>query len=1267
MPTAPHSGTFGEEPPDSERFEIRGRLGDGSMGIVYDAYDRETGEMVALKTVRATNADSILRFKDEFRALADLHHPNLVHLRELFEDRGRFFFTMEKIEGGDFLSYVRGSSTRQQRLESGGEDDEEIDDEPTVTAVGLDIARLRAALVQLARAVNALHQGGQIHRDVKPSNVRVTRDGRVVLLDFGLSTSTTAEASWSEQDIVGTPFYMAPEQAAAQPVGPAADWYSVGVMLYQALTGSLPFEGGTLQVLLQKQKERPKAPAEIVPGVPPALNTLCMELLATEPADRPSGGEVLRRLEERGGTGPEGARPEGARSDEPVAAGLASRPGSSSVTPPFIGRMDELAALEAAMLRTRAGRPVGAFVCGESGMGKTSLVRRFLQEVTLREPRAVVLYGRCHERESVPYKAMDGVVDALSRFMLRLPAEEAALFLPLEASLLAQVFPVLRRVRLIAQAPRRAQEILDPQELRRRVFSALRELFQRVAARRPVVLVTDDLQWADTDGLALLTAILRPPDAPAVFWLATLRDDVTLSEATRDALRDAESAVGPLRRLTLGALSPEEARELASRLLGRAFAAGAADPAVIADEAGGHPLFIDALVRHAALGGASRSPIRLEDALLARIAELEPPARTLLELAVVYEIPLPLETAARALSLEGRTLTRYVSVLRVAQLVRAAGTRQAPCIEPSHDRLRTVVQAHLDVAALRARHEALALALEGTPHADPEAKAIHWQGAGDETKAARYAIAAADAAALALAFERAVRLYAWALHLQPLPPSEASDVVLRLADALANAGRAREAAALFERAAEGAAPPVALELHRRASEQYLRSGHIDDGVRVIRSILTAVHEEFPESPASALRALALRRLHVRLRGLRFRRRDPQDVPHTALTRIDLFWSMATTLGIVDPMRGMYFQARHLLLALAAGEPSRVVRAMAMEAAYSSSEGSRGAARTARLVAKVEALAHEVGTPSAIAWSLLAKGAATLLEGRFAETLAAVEPAQALLRDRCTGVTWELSTAQWLGLWARAYRGELGSLARTVPVELREAEARGDLYGASCHRTGLANLVWLAAGDVAQARAQADEAVGRWSRKGFHVQHWWDIYARGHIALYEGSDGLQGIEERWEALRQSMLLRVQISRVESAFLRGRAAVQRAANQGGDKRLSAMATKDANLLRREGVGYAACFAASLDAGLACARGDLEHAVERLGAAERSAVEAGMSLHAAAARRGRGVLLGGDEGRELVGNADRVFSLEGVRFPERFAGIYIPGLVLPGRKPR
>ena len=111
-------------------------------------------------------------------------------------------------------------------------------------------------------------------------------------------------------------------------------------------------------------------------------------------------------------------------------------------------------------------------------------------------------------------------------------------------------------------------------------------------------------------------------------------------------------------------------------------------------------------------------------------------------------------------------------------------------------------------------------------------------------------------------------------------------------------------------------------------------------------------------------------------------------------------------------------------------------------------------------------------------------------------------------------------------------------------------------------------------------------------------------------------------ERWEALRQSMLLRVQISRVESAFLRGRAAVQRAANQGGDKRLSAMATKDANLLRREGVGYAACFAASLDAGLACARGDLEHAVERLGAAERSAVEAGMSLHAAAARRGRGV---------------------------------------------
>src|SRR5436190_17495555 len=158
----------------------------------------------------------------------------------------------------------------------------------------LDENRPRAALKQLAEGVNRLHELGKIHRDIKPSNVLVTDEGRVVILDFGLVEDIEPELQ--QTLLAGTPDYMSPEQGAQMGISKASDWYSVGVMLYQALTGRLPFKGRFFEVMMRKQTRDPIQPIEIIRDVPRDLNELCMKLLCRDPAGRPAGREVLRAL-----------------------------------------------------------------------------------------------------------------------------------------------------------------------------------------------------------------------------------------------------------------------------------------------------------------------------------------------------------------------------------------------------------------------------------------------------------------------------------------------------------------------------------------------------------------------------------------------------------------------------------------------------------------------------------------------------------------------------------------------------------------------------------------------------------------------------------------------------------------------------------------------------------------------------------------------------------------------------------------------------------
>jgi serine/threonine protein kinase len=273
------------------------------MGVVYEVEDPDRSQKVALKTISNPDVEKVYRLKREFRALADLSHPNLVALYDLVVAEQACFFTMELLDGVDFISYV---STHERKASDAlalastmhtpmhpmptGElfarGSGELLTERLPSPCNFD--RLRAVLPQLAQGLSALHAAGKIHRDVKPSNIQVTSDGRVVLLDFGLVSELDHRHGVDE--IVGTVPYMAPEQCAGDvALTAAADWYAMGVVLFEALTGKLPFDGAPMRVLITKQTEQAPRASTYATNIPPDLDELCARLLERDPTERPTG------------------------------------------------------------------------------------------------------------------------------------------------------------------------------------------------------------------------------------------------------------------------------------------------------------------------------------------------------------------------------------------------------------------------------------------------------------------------------------------------------------------------------------------------------------------------------------------------------------------------------------------------------------------------------------------------------------------------------------------------------------------------------------------------------------------------------------------------------------------------------------------------------------------------------------------------------------------------------------------------------------------
>jgi hypothetical protein len=477
----------------------------------------------------------------------------------------------------------------------------------------------------------------------------------------------------------------------------------------------------------------------------------------------------------------------------------------------------------------------------------------------------------------------------------------------------------------------------------------------------------------------------------------------------------------------------------------------------------------------------------------------------------------------------------------------------------------------------------------------------------------------------------------------------------KLGDVLANAGRGREAAMEYL-AAKGADFADELELKRRAAQQLLFSGHVDEGLSVVRMILASIGVPYPETRRDTIVALLKARLKLKLRGLRFNERAVDQIAADELLRIDTCRSVAIGLSSVDTIRGAVFQTRYLLLALAAGDPHRIAHALAMECGYSSVGGTRTQRRTHMLTTKMRRIAGVVDTPFAIAYADLVEGIAAALEGRWGAGANLLLRAEQQFLEHCTGVTWELGTARSFGLRCHQFRGDIREMTERFPALLRDAQERGDRYFAT-NIVLFSHYVNLAADDPQKMSDEIEAAIHGWSHAGYHVQHVWHLRAGVENALYEGRAMLAWtkVAQSWRAARSSLVARVQFTGIVLEELRGRAALAAAHEATSPRernRLLTIADHAARRIEKERTGWGDVFAELLRAGTAMLRGRDEQAVQRLRAVEVAAQREDMHLHVAVARRRLGEILRGDEGAALIADGTRWMTVQGIRNPDAMA---------------
>jgi hypothetical protein len=681
-------------------------------------------------------------------------------------------------------------------------------------------------------------------------------------------------------------------------------------------------------------------------------------------------------------------------------------------------------------------------------------------------------------------------------------------------------------------------------------------------------------------------------------------------------------------------------------------------------------MFIEEMTRYLARPHAATGAIALDDALLARVGELEPNARRALSLVVAAGMPIARGLLAIATELEPSEHARHIATLRDARLVRVHGGRQDDAIEPYHDRVREAVLGHLESGERRSLHAALGAVLEAHG-AGPELLFHHFALAHDADRASRYAEAAAEAATRALAFDRAAALYRSALEVGGDEPERRRRLLTALGDRLTCAGRSKAAAESFLAAAGTGRvdPRERLELERRAAEQFLMGGHVAEGLAATRGVLRAFGLSLPTSRLSALAKLGWYRLRLGAHPLTWgARRDQPGLD--AIARVDACWSVGAGLGMVDSVRSMLFVYQGALLALETGDEIRIARALAAGAVAEAGLGRREHA--ARLTSACQRAVTSDGSERARFYGSLATLATRFfLDNDWRGSIDETREAQRSWESSGRTEGWEADIVEQFACWSLDNSGRLAELRARVVPRIRSAQRAGNRFVEVNFRTQFV-VLYLLRDEADEARADVEDAIASWlpGSTDFGNQDYLALRSVTYVALYSGDlRAAERLLPRWRAYFGSLMSRVVFLRQDALAFVGSIALARAAaaHAKGDALETRARIREARRAADEAdalpLPMAHAYALRLRAGIHAVQGESDGARAVLFEALRDAESRGTELEAACIRWRLADLVAGDEGKRLREMAEQWMASQGARVPERLVAAILPGWRHPG----